>query len=151
MKLAEALLLRADLKRRVESLSQRLQQNIVVQEGMEPAMDPSELLAQLDSTYSEYQKLVGRINETNQQVKLESGDSLMEGLVKRETLTDKRQKLMLFVSTGSNLTRRYNSTDILNVVTIDIAGLNREVDDLSKQIREVDTAIQQANWLHDLI
>ncbi|MEL7378000.1 MAG: hypothetical protein AAFN65_13690, partial [Bacteroidota bacterium] len=61
------------------------------------------------------------------------------------------QKLMLFVSTGSNLTRRYNSTDILNVVTIDIAGLNREVDDLSKQIREVDTAIQQANWLHDLI
>ena len=40
MKLAEALIERADLQRRLEQLKQRLNQNAQYQEGEEPAEEP---------------------------------------------------------------------------------------------------------------
>jgi hypothetical protein len=43
MKLAEALILRADLQKRIEQLKQRILNNVMVQEGDEPAEDPSQL------------------------------------------------------------------------------------------------------------
>ncbi len=44
MKLAEALQERADLKRTLNSLKERLQRVALVQEGEKPAEDPQELL-----------------------------------------------------------------------------------------------------------
>jgi hypothetical protein len=49
MKLAEALILRADLQKRIEQLKQRILNNVMVQEGDEPAEDPSQLLRELDA------------------------------------------------------------------------------------------------------
>ena len=48
MKLAEALILRADSNRRVEQLKQRLLRNAKVQEGNQPAEDPQELIVELE-------------------------------------------------------------------------------------------------------
>ena len=48
MKLAEALILRADLQKRLEQLRQRLILNAQVQEGEQPAEDPESLLRELD-------------------------------------------------------------------------------------------------------
>ena len=47
MKLAEALILRADYQKRVELLKNRLLQNVRVQEGDEPNEDPKLLLKKL--------------------------------------------------------------------------------------------------------
>lgn len=44
MKLAEALMLRADMQNRIENLRGRLMSNAIVQEGEECAEDPQELL-----------------------------------------------------------------------------------------------------------
>ncbi len=44
MKLAEALLLRADLQKKTSSLRERIVANAVVQEGDEPREDPKALL-----------------------------------------------------------------------------------------------------------
>jgi cell fate (sporulation/competence/biofilm development) regulator YmcA (YheA/YmcA/DUF963 family) len=44
MKLAEALLLRADVQKKLESLRERISKNTVVQEGEKPSEDPNELL-----------------------------------------------------------------------------------------------------------
>ena len=49
MKLAEALQERADLNRRIAQLNNRLSCNATVQEGEQPAENPSELLKELDS------------------------------------------------------------------------------------------------------
>ena len=48
MKLAEALQLRADLKRQIEQLSNRLYNNAVVQQDEKVNEEPQELLKQLN-------------------------------------------------------------------------------------------------------
>lgn len=48
MKLAEALSLRKDLEKRISDLKERLDNSVRVQEGDEPAENPTELLAELD-------------------------------------------------------------------------------------------------------
>ena len=48
MKLATALTERADLQRRLSELETRLNNNAKIQEGEQPAEDPTSLLAELD-------------------------------------------------------------------------------------------------------
>ena len=50
MKLAEALLLRADLQKRVSSIRERIQQNARIQEGDTPEEDPQVLFSMLDKS-----------------------------------------------------------------------------------------------------
>jgi len=47
MKLAEALMLRADIQKRIDQLKQRLLRNVKVQEGDRPAENPEALLSEL--------------------------------------------------------------------------------------------------------
>lgn len=62
MKLAEALLLRADIQKKLSSLQVRAQKYAVVQEGERPAEDPKELLRQIEAVAGELQQLVFAIN-----------------------------------------------------------------------------------------
>ena len=48
MKLAEALVLRADVQKRIAQMRVRLQQSALIQEGEQPPEDPKELLTELD-------------------------------------------------------------------------------------------------------
>jgi hypothetical protein len=65
MKLAEALTLRADLKKRLEQLGLRLQRNAKVQDGDLPAENPEDLVIEFENTASEYLQIIARINLTN--------------------------------------------------------------------------------------
>ncbi|KCW30188.1 DIP1984 family protein, partial [Acinetobacter baumannii] len=47
MKLAEALLLRSDQQKKIISLKQRINANVLVQDGDQPSEDPNELLKQV--------------------------------------------------------------------------------------------------------
>jgi len=44
MKLAEALILRSDLQTKLASLQQRINNNVLIQEGDQPSEDPEKLL-----------------------------------------------------------------------------------------------------------
>ena len=72
MKLAEALQERADLNRRIAQLNNRLSCNATVQEGEQPAENPSELLKELDSCIDRLEELICRINLTNCQTVTDS-------------------------------------------------------------------------------
>ncbi len=48
MKLAEALILRADAQKRIQQLRERLNRSAKTQEGELPPEDPQELLAELE-------------------------------------------------------------------------------------------------------
>ena len=52
MKLAEALQERADINRKIEQLKSRLNNNVLVQEGEQPAEDPEKLKQELDAVIS---------------------------------------------------------------------------------------------------
>jgi len=64
MKLAEALILRADCQKRIAQLKSRLLVNAKVQEGDKPAETPQELIAELGRVSTELLDLIKRINRT---------------------------------------------------------------------------------------
>jgi hypothetical protein len=71
MKLAEALILRADAQKRIENLRQRLIKNAKVQEGESPVEDPQALLLEHDELALQLREMIQRINRTNSSTMLE--------------------------------------------------------------------------------
>ena len=66
MKLAEALIERAELQRKNAELLKRINDNVLVQEGDDPAEQPEELMAEYEKNRERLLFLVRRINATNQ-------------------------------------------------------------------------------------
>ena len=68
MKLAEALLLRAEYQDKLDNLQQRILANLKVQEGDVPHEDPKALVEEAMDLHRELCALVQRINQTNASV-----------------------------------------------------------------------------------
>jgi ppGpp synthetase/RelA/SpoT-type nucleotidyltranferase len=151
MKLAEALVLRADVQKRIVQLSPRLRTNAVVQEGDQPSELPETLLAELDTLLAQLEDLILRINRTNIQARLSDGTSLTAALARRDVLAMRLNALTVLADTAGNRVDRYGSAEIRKLATVDVAAVRRQVDDLARQRRELDTAIQAANWTVDLV
>ncbi|MEM6284714.1 MAG: DIP1984 family protein [Chloroflexota bacterium] len=151
MKLAEALILRADTQNRVHELTTRLNRVVKVQEGDEPVENPQELLTELDRATAELEIVIRRINRTNSATDLADGVTITDALAQRDVLMTKRNALTQVVNTAAQKQTRYGNSEIRFVTTVNVAELQRQVDDLSRQYRELDAQIQQQNWLVDLI
>ena len=150
MKLAEALQLRADLQKRMEQLADRLDQNARVQEGEKPAEDPVELLAEYEECAGKLEKLMARINRTNCETRTEKG-SLTDLLAKRDCLKLRVRTYHNFLMSASSLTQRGMRTEIRVLSAVPVPEYRKKTDDLSRQLREVDNAIQAANWTTELL
>ncbi|WP_169942167.1 DIP1984 family protein [Campylobacter sp. RM15925] len=150
MKLAEALILRADLQKRIEQLRVRLNNNAKVQENDKVAEQPSELLKELDGCINELNSLISKINKTNCASQIE-GQNLVDLIAKRDTMTMKAGILRGFIENASRKVEMYSSKEIRILSTVDVASLQKELDGISKEIRQTDTLLQRANWQVDLI
>ena len=150
MKLAEALILRADLQKRIDQLRVRLNNNAKVQENDEPSENPEELLNELDSNINQLKVLIKQINKTNC-VTVSNGQTLADLIAERDTLTLKSNILRGFLNIAGQKVNLYSTTEIKIMSTVDVPALPKELDLLSKKIRETDTELQQANWLTELI
>ena len=150
MKLAEALILRSDLQKRIEQLRVRLNNNEKVQENDEPSENPEELLNELDNNINQLKILIKQINRTNC-VTVSNGQTLADLIAERDTLTLKSNILRGFLNIAGQKVNLYSTTEIKIMSTVDVPALQKELDQLSKKIRETDTELQQANWLTELI
>ena len=150
MKLAEALILRADLQKRIDQLRVRLNNNAKVQENDEPSEKPEELLNELDNNINQLKILIKQINRTNC-VTVSNGQTLANLIAERDTLTLKSNILRGFLNIAGQKVNLYSTTEIKIMSTVDVPALQKELDLLSKKIRETDTELQQANWLTELI
>ena len=150
MKLAEALILRADLQKRIDQLRVRLNNNAKVQENDEPSENPEELLNELDNNINQLKVLIKQINKTNC-VTVSNGQTLADLIAERDTLTLKSNVLRGFLNIAGQKVNLYSTTEIKIMSTVDVPALQKELDLLSKKIRETDTELQQANWLTELI
>ena len=150
MKLAEALILRADLQKRIDQLRVRLNNNAKVQENDEPSEKPEELLNELDNNINQLKILIKQINKTNC-VTVSNGQTLANLIAERDTLTLKSNILRGFLNIAGQKVNLYSTTEIKIMSTVDVPALQKELDQLSKKIRETDTELQQANWLTELI
>ena len=150
MKLAEALIIRADLQKRIAQLKSRLKDSARVQEGDEPAENIQELHQELDGVLGQLEDLIYRINVTNMQTMYE-GESLTRLMARKDVLTTRLSVLRELVDHVTGGDTRYGRNEIKYVRTVDVAALRRSVDEYSKQLRELDTTIQGLNWTTELV
>ena len=150
MKLATALSERADLQRRIAELGGRLNNNAKVQDGEKPSEDPKELLTELNKDFEHLEELIARINHTNNETRC--GDITLTDLIaKRDCLKQKIGIMRSFLDTASEKVSRYSKTEIRILSTVSVSDLQKELDGLSKELRETDETIQGLNWTTDLI
>ncbi|WP_128894846.1 DIP1984 family protein [Longirhabdus pacifica] len=151
MKLAEALILRADYQKRVQQLNHRLQQNVKVQEDEEPAEDPNLLLEELDRIMEKLTNIIKSINKTNNTIKLDEARTLSDALVERDMLWSRRMALSSLSEQASIKQDRFSRSEIKYISTIEVTEIQKQIDLLSKRHRELDTQIQGKNWTIDLL
>ena len=150
MKLAQALILRADTQKRIEQLKVRLLSNAKTQENEKPSEDPKLLLKELDKLTNELFTLICSINLTNSSAKFD-GMSLTEMIAKKDALVLKANVLREFATSASQKVDLYSNSEIKILSTVDVAALQKQVDALSKEIRELEMKLQEANWSVDLV
>ena len=150
MKIAEALILRADIQKRIAQLRTRLNNNAKVQENEEPAENPELLLTELENLILQLNDLIVKINRTNTLSKIDE-ISLVELIAKKDTLSQKAGILREFIEIASQKVDLYSTTEIKVFSTVNVSEQQKKLDKLSKEIRETDTKLQQANWTIDLV
>ena len=150
MKLAEALIERADLQCRLEQLKQRLNQNAQYQEGEEPAESPEALLAEYRQAATKLEQLIVKINLANNRIQLEGGQLLVEALAKRDRLKAEHNTLINLADAATQTFDRYSRSEIKTLAAIDVKNIRKQIDEIAKQHRQLDTQIQQANWLSEI-
>ena len=150
MKLAEALIERADLQRRLEQLKQRLNQNAQYQEGEEPAESPEALLAEYRQAATKLEQLIVKINLANNRIQLESEQLMVEALAKRDRLKAEHNTLINLADAATQTFDRYSRSEIKTLAAIDVKNIRKQIDEIAKQHRQLDTQIQQANWLSEI-
>ena len=123
MKLAEALQERADLNRTIQQLKERLDNNVLVQEGEQPAEQPERLKQELDAAI---QRLGAQVNP-------------------------KVRVYKELVYSASQTAYRARNTEIKIKSAISVSDWQAQVDRMAKELRLLDNRLQESNWTTDLM
>jgi hypothetical protein len=151
MKLAEALIERAELQKENAKLLERIKNNSMVQEGDTPAEKPEELIAQYEHNMERFLVLVRKINETNSKTDIGDGMSIADAIAIRDCLGAKHRAYQNMYAATTISVSRYSQNEIKFVRCIDPKGLQKQIDKLAKEYRELDTKLQGFNWTVDLV
>ena len=151
MKLAEALLLRSDLQTKLASLQQRINNNVLIQEGDQASEDANALIQEAFSVNLELHQLIQRIHLTNAQAKSIEGNPLLAVLNQRDMLTQQHRVLQQAIDSSRRENGRYSSSEIRWVKTISVADLQKQADAISQQLRKNNLEIQASNWQVELV
>lgn len=146
MKLAEALLLRADMQKKITSLRDRIKRNVLSEEGSTPIEDPNTLIQDALQVSGELEKLVLKINVANLQHSLPDGKTLTEAMANRDSLAQRHAILQTAIDAAQSDSDRYSHREIKRLPAVNVATLQKQIEDIARQIRELNARIQEANW-----
>jgi DNA repair exonuclease SbcCD ATPase subunit len=146
MKLAEALLLRGDIQKKLASIRERISRNVLMQEGSTPHEDPNALLQEAMAVIGELEALVIKINVANLSNKLLDGRTLTAAIACRDSLMQRHSLLQSAIGATQNEPDRYSVREIKWVAAVDVGKLQKQLEDVSRQIRELNAKIQETNW-----
>ena len=150
MKLAEALMERADLQKRIAQINERMKANVRVQEGDEPAENVTALLVEYEEMTLAFVRLVNRINRTNVATSL-GHITLAEAITARDAIKARANTYQTLYQAATLGRERYSRSEIKFVRCVDAKMLQNKADKLSKEHREFDAQIQAVNWTTDLL
>jgi len=96
--------------------------------------------------------LIERIHRTNQSETLADGRAIAAVMAERDRL---RQHLALIQFAAERASSdpsqdRYSAREIKWVAKLDVAKLHKQSDDISAKLRELNAALQEANWKIEL-
>ena len=151
MKLAEALILRADCQKRFAQLKSRLLMNARVQEGDKPAEEPHKLVAEVERVADELVGLIKRINKTNSVTVVVGGQTISDVLADRDVLGLRRAAYSELAQNAAIAYARQTRSEIKYVSTVKVVEIQKRADELAKNYRELDARIQELNWQTELI
>jgi hypothetical protein len=151
MKLAEALILRADCQKRFAHLKSRLLANAKVQEGDQAAEDPKELAAELERVADQLADLVKRINQTNSATPFAGYGTISDALADRDVLALRRGVYTDLAQAAASTQHLFMRSEVKYVRTIVVVEIQKRADELAKNYREVDARIQELNWQIELV
>lgn len=146
MQLAEALLIRADQNKKILSLRARIAHNALAQEGDAPQEDVATLLAECFAVIEQQRVLVQRINAANASARLPDGRLLAQVLGERDALAQRHAVLTQAVEATRKDADRYSMREIKWVPQLDVAATQKQIEDLARQLRELNVRLQEANW-----
>ena len=86
----------------------------------------------------------------NHQVTLENGMNMVEALAQRDRLKTEHAALLDLANAAMPTMDRYSHSEIKMLAAVDIQALRKQIDELAKSLRKLDTQIQQANWLSEI-
>ena len=139
------------MQTRIRQMEVRLNNNAKVQEGEQPAEDPMDLLKELEEDYIQLENLISAINRTNNSTKLEDGTTLSDLLARRDCRRGRLSSLRNFLNNASALVHRHSASEIKIKSTINVRRLQKQVDGLSQELRELEESIQEKNWTTELL
>jgi hypothetical protein len=151
MKLAEALILRADCQKRIAQLKARLIANAKVQEGEEPSEKPLDLIAELEGVSTQLVDLMKRINKTNSTTAFSERQSIADALAERDVLVLRRGVYSDLAANAALRQDRFTRSEVKYISTINVADTQKRADELAKNYRELDARVQELNWKTELV
>ena len=90
--------------------------------------------------------LIQRINRTNAASRF--GDrTLADALAERDVLKIRYNAYRELATAAATTQGRITRSEVKFISTVSVAATQRKADDLAKQYRELDTRIQEADWL----
>ena len=151
MKLAEALILRADCQKRFAQLKSRLIANAKVQEGDQAAEDPKELATELERVADQLADLIKRINKTNSTTLFAGEGTISDALADRDVLVSRRTVFTDLAQAAAITQQLFTRSEVKYVRTINVVEIQKRADELAQKYRELDTRIQESNWQTELV
>ena len=151
MKLAEALLIRSDMQKKLAQLKGRIKANVKVQEGDTPSEDPNELMTDASQLITELTVLIERIHRTNAIAQTDKGQSMLTLLVERDTLEMRHKLLIDSIEATQTEADRYSHREIKWNIIVSVASLQIQADDIAMKLRNLNIVIQSNNWQIDLV
>ena len=151
MKLAEALLIRSDMQKKLAQIKGRIRSNVKVQEGDTPNEDPNALMVDASQIITELSVLIERIHRTNAIAKNNDGQSMLTLLIERDTLEMRHKLLVDAIAATHTETDRYSHREIKYNVMVSVASLQKQADDIAMKLRQINIVIQSNNWQTDLV
>jgi len=151
MKLAEALIERAEIQKKNGQLSRRIKDNVKVQEGDTPAEKPEELIEEYERNMERFLELVRRINLTNSNTFFDGEMNVADAIARRDYLGSRIGVYREFYEAAAIRFNRYNRSEVKFVRSVNPKELQGKINALSKEYRELDTKLQGINWTIDLL
>ena len=155
MKLAEALLLRADRNRSLEQLKQRIQVSARYQEGEQPPEDARDLVVSASTVLDQLEVLIRDINRTNSGTVMPDGRTVTDALAERDVLRLRYSMLKLSADAASGASQqagyiRATRSELRYLRALDVKSLRQQASDVARRARELDAQIQHVNWTTEL-